>query len=672
MNRAQAKKRIEKLRKVINYHRRLYHLYDRQEISDAALDSLKHELWELEQEFPDLITPDSPTQRVGGEPLEKFKKVRHIQPILSIEDVFSFSELKDWEEYIRDYLNYKGPISYFCERKIDGLDIVLSYKKGLLVLGATRGNGLVGEDVTSNIKTIEAIPLRLSRDIDIVVRGEVFMRKKDFEELNKERKRKGLPLFANPRNVAAGSIRQLDPKVTASRKLDCFIFEILTDLGQKTHHEVHQILRELDFKTDKEARQVKSLEEVEAFHKHWQKQREKVPFWYDGIVVVVDDIELERRLGSVGKSPRWMRAYKFPGEQATTKVKDIILQVGRTGAITPVAVLEPVMVMGTKVSRATLHNEDEIKRLDVRIGDTVIIQKAGDIIPDVVKVLKELREGKEKKFKMPKRCPFCGGPLKRKKGEAVWRCLNKNCFAKNYRKLAYFASKKCFDIEHLGPKIIEQLIQSGLIKDGADIFTLTQGDLRPLERFAEKSAKNLIESIERSKIIPFPRLITALSIFGVGEETAQDVAKFLEQKGIRTIDDLIKKAPQISTEKWQSIPDIGPVVGRSLFSWFKNRRNLLFLEKLKNNGVEIKKEYGRKESSHLAGMTFVFTGQLKTMTRDQAKDKVRSLGGDVSSSVSKNVDFVVVGENPGSKYEKAKKLGIKMLSEKEFLKKIKL
>jgi len=665
MNKEQAKKRIEKLRKVIEYHRRLYHLYDKQEISDSALDSLKHELFKLEQEYPEFITPDSPTQRVGGKALDKFKKVRHPQPILSIEDIFTYSELKEWERYIRDYLKYQGPISYFCERKIDGLDIVLTYKKGILVLGATRGDGLIGEDVTNNIKTIEAIPLRLTKDIDVVVRGEIFMHKKDFEDLNKQRKKENLPLFSNPRNVAAGSVRQLDPKITASRKLDCFVFEMLTNLGQKTHQQTHEILYQLGFKVDKKCSLAKDLEQVELIHQKWEKQRKTTDFWYDGMVVVVNEISLQEKLKAVGKSPRWMRAYKFAPEQTTTKVKDIILQVGRTGVITPVAVLDPVMVMGTKVSRATLHNEDEIKRLDVRIGDTVIIQKAGDVIPDIVKVIKDLRQGTEKKFKMPKKCPICGSPIFRKKGEVAWRCSNKNCFAKNCRKIEYFVSKKAFDIEHLGPKIVEQLIQQGLIKDGADIFSLTKGDLEALPRFAEKSSQNLIESINEKRKISLEILLVALSIPGVGEETAQDIADFLRKKKVKTIKDLIKIGPKITEQEWQSLPDIGPVLGKSLYSWYKDKNNLAFLEKLAKNGVEIIQP---KHNQPLKDLTFVFTGQLQNLTRDQAKEKVKSLGAKFSESVSLKTDFLVVGQNPGSKYEKAKKLGIKILKEEDFLK----
>ncbi|MCD6471268.1 NAD-dependent DNA ligase LigA [bacterium] len=673
MTKQEAKKRIEKLKKVINYHRYLYHVLDKQEISDAALDSLKHELWKLEQQYPEFITPDSPTQRVGGKPLKKFKKIKHPQPILSIEDIFSFEEVKDWERYIHQYLPKKTKLDYFCERKIDGMDIVLTYKKGILTTAATRGNGLVGEDVTQNIKTIEAIPLRLEKDIDVVVRGEIFMHKNDFEKLNRERKKKGLKPFANPRNVTAGSIRQLDPKITASRKLDCFAFDILTDLGQKTHEEVHQILHNLGFKTDKQCRYAKNLEEVEKFHQYWYQHRKQVSFDYDGIVIVVNSISAEKKLGTVGKSPRWMRAYKFPAEQATTVVKNIIVQVGRTGALTPVAIFEPTQVMGSIVSRATLHNEDQIKKLDVRIGDTVIIQKAGDVIPEVVRVLKKMRTGKEKKFKMPRTCPFCGGPVKKKPGEAVYYCTNKNCFASRWRQIVHFASKKGFDIEGLGNKIIEQLMNEGLIKNPADIFTLTKGDLEPLERFAEKSAENLIEAIEKSKKIPLSRFINALGIRHIGEETSNLLTnQILNSKfKISKISDLVKFFQNMSLEKLQEIHDIGPEVAQSIYHWFRDKNNIALLKKLEKNGVKLIVPKISKKKRILQGKTFIFTGELEEFTREEAKEKVRELGGNVSSSVSKNTDFVVVGKNPGSKYERAKQLGVKIIDEKQFLKLIK-
>lgn len=685
MTKAQVKKRINKLKKEIHHHRYLYHVLDKQEMSDAAFDSLKHELSELEQQYPDFITSDSPTQRVGGVPLDKFSKVRHPEPILSIEDIFSFEELQEWEKYMHDYLskqseqvqptriarlNLTKGFDYFCERKVDGMDIVLTYEKGILTTAATRGNGKVGEDVTQNIKTIEAIPLRLEHDIDVVVRGEVFMRNRDFRKLNQAQKKAGKPVFANPRNVVAGSIRQLDSTITASRPLDCYVFEIITDLGQKTHKQVHDMLSQLGFKTDTQTQYCKNLHEVGAYYKKWQNKREHAPFNYDGIVVLVNNKALELHLGAVGKSPRWMRAYKFPGQQATTTVQDITIQVGRTGALTPVAKLKPVQIMGTVVSRATLHNEDEIKRLDVRRGDTVIIEKAGDVIPDVVQVLKELRDGTQKKFVMPKKCPVCHGQARRKPGEAAHYCLNKKCFAIVHRSITHFVSQKGFDIEGLGNKIVAQLIHKGLIQNSADIFTLARGDLEPLERFGKKSADNIITAIENSKDITPPRFLYALGIRHMGEETAVDLARYLETHylGVELPSKSLSECfENISLEELQEIPDIGPVVGKSIYDWFRNKDNIKLLQRLKKYGVTISSNQVQPDQGVLKGQTFVLTGGLKSMTRDQAKERIRTRAGRVSESVGTSTDFVVAGKDPGSKYDKAKKLGVKIIKEQEFL-----
>ncbi|MDA2922633.1 NAD-dependent DNA ligase LigA [Patescibacteria group bacterium AH-259-L07] len=665
------KKRITKLRKEIHRHRYLYHVLDTQEISDAALDSLKHELFELEQQYPDLITIDSPTQRVGGTPLDKFKKVHHPEPILSIEDVFSFEELQEWEKYMRDYVKKseaRPPTSrfdYFCERKVDGMDIVLTYKKGILATAATRGNGLVGEDVTQNIKTIEAIPLHLERDIDVVVQGEIFMRKYDFERLNQKQKKEGKHIFSNPRNVVAGSIRQLDPKITASRPLDCYVFEIITDIGQRSHQQVHDILKQLGFKTDTQTRYCGNVDEVEAYYKKWQNKRAQAPFNYDGVVIVVNNIEQEKQLGAVGKSPRWMRAYKFPAQQATTIVKDITIQVGRTGALTPVAKLKPVTIMGTVVSRATLHNEDEIKRLDVRIGDTVIIEKAGDVIPDVVQALKELRDGSQKVFVMPKKCPVCHGQVRRKSSEAAHYCLNKKCFAIEHRSLTHFVSKGGFDIEGVGKKIVEQLIHGGLIKDASDVFTLKIGDLEPLERFGEKSADNIITAIENSKTITLSRFLYALGIRHVGEETAIVLARHF-----KTLDNLGKA----DLETLNNMYDIGPVMAKSIYDWFGDKNNIKLLQKLQKYGIRIQEQKSTRSDlvgGGLDGKTFVLTGALERMSRAQIKERIRARGGRVSESVSSSTDFVVAGQDPGSKYNKAKRLKVRVIREKDFLNMIK-
>lgn len=666
MNKTEVKKRITKLKKILNHYRYLYHVLDRQEISDAAWDSLKHELYELEQKYPEFITPDSPTQRVGGEPLKKFVKIKHPKPMLSIEDVFDFQELRAWENYMKDYLKKshiafasKMADGYFCERKIDGVDIVLTYKNGILVSGATRGNGLIGEDVTQNIKTIESIPLILEKRIDVVVRGEIFMHTKDFKKLNSQRKKQGLPIYANPRNVAAGSIRQLNSKITAERNLDCYVFEIVTDLGQKTHEQVHKILKQLGFKTDPETKISTNLEQAKKYYNYWLKKRSKISFDYDGVVIVLNNIILQRALGAVGKSPRWMRAYKFPGEQATTVIKDIIVQIGRTGALTPVAEFNPTMLMGTTVSRATLHNQDEIDRLDVRIGDTVIVEKAGDVIPAVVKVLKDLRTGTEKKFKMPKQCPFCHGPVKRRPGEAIYYCLNKKCFASQERKISHFVCKKCFDIEGLGEKIIKQLLDQGLIKDAADIFTLTKGDLEPLERFATKSADNLIMAIKKSKNIDLPHFIQALSIRHIGEQTSFDLARHFRK---------FQKLAHASKQTLINLPDIGPIASESIVKWFKDKDNKEFLNKLRKAGIKIREFKVSAKQQPLKGKNVVFTGVLKTISRENAKEKVQSLGGRALNQISKKTDFLVVGQNPGSKYDMAKQWNIKIINEQQFLK----
>lgn len=661
MNKEEAKKRIEKLKKEIETHRYLYHVLDKQEISDAALDSLKHELYELEQRFPEFITPSSPTQRVGGKPLDKFKKVRHSKQILSLEDVFSLEELEKWAE--KNQKISAGQYDYYCELKLDGLTVVLTYKDGILVQGATRGDGQTGEEVTQNLKTIESIPLKLKESTKLKipktfeVRGEVVMTKKVFEKINKDLEKKGQPKFANPRNVASGSVRQLNSKVTASRKLECFAFEIITNVGQKTHQEVHQILKELGFKTNSHNQYCKNLKEVDNYLKKWEKARERLEYLTDGVVVIINSIDIQENLGHIGKAERWMVAYKFPAEQATTIVDDIQVQVGRVGTLTPVAILRAVRVAGSTVSRATLHNQDEINRLDVRIGDTVIIQKAGDIIPDIVKVLPKLRTGKEKKFKMPEKCPICNSKVIKPKGEVNHYCSNKNCFAIEKEEINHFVSKSGFNIEGLGPKIVEQLINEGLITNAADLFKLTEGDLEPLERFAEKSASNLVKAIQSAKKIELPKFINALGIRHVGEETAITLA---HQFGT------LRSLEAASLEELEAIRDIGGVVAKSIYEYFRDHESQKFLKKLKEVGIQVSASRTHV-SGKLKDKIFVLTGSLESLARDEAKDKIRSLGGQISESVSKKIDYVVVGDEPGLKYNKAKKLGVKMISEKEFL-----
>jgi DNA ligase (NAD+) len=671
LSKEEAKKRIEKLRKEIQYHDYLYYVLNKPVISDAAYDSLKRELIELEKQFPEFITPDSPTQRVGGPPLKEFKKVKHKIPMLTLQDAFSEEEMRDWLKRIERLLSpseFKN-LDFFAELKMDGLATSLIYKDGILVRGATRGDGYTGEDITQNVKTIKCIPLRLRLEAlpkkykaprEIEIRGEIYMTKKAFEELNKEQKEKGEEPFANPRNAAAGSVRQLDPKITAKRKLAFYGYDTVSDFGQKTHQEAHEIIRTLGIPENPLNRHCKSLEEVIKFHSEIAKKRESLPYEIDGIVVNVNDDSIFKKLGFVGRAPRGSIAFKFPGIQATTKVKDIIVQVGRTGKLTPVAVLEPVRVGGVTVSRATLHNFDWLEKLDVRIGDTVIVQRAGDVIPEVLQAIPSLRTGKEKKFKVPQKCPVCGSKLIRKPGEVDYYCSNKNCFALRRRFLYHFVSKKAFDIVKLGPKIIDRFIEEGLISNAPDIFKLKKEDIASLFRFGEKSAQNLIDSIEKAKKIPLARFIYALGIRHVGEQTAIDLANYFGS---------IEKLKKASFQEINSIPDIGDVVAKSIYDFFRNKENLKLIDELMKVGVKIISP--KKVEAKLKGLTFVFTGALKTMTRDEAKEKVRLLGGNVSSSVSKKTDYVVCGESPGSKYEKAKKLGVKIISEEEFLKMIK-
>jgi len=666
MDKKEVKQRIDSLKKTINHHRYLYHVLDKQEISDSALDSLKKELFDLEQKFPELITFDSPTQRVGGKPLKEFKKVKHLQRMISFNDAFSKEDMEDWQERFMKLLSpdERNKINYYCELKIDGLAIELIYRNGVLQTGSTRGDGMIGEDITENLKTVDAIPLSLEIEKlknlkipELIVRGEVFINKKEFERMNKEQKEKGLPVYANPRNIAAGSVRQLDPKITAGRKLDSFAYELITDMGQTTHEDKHKILKDLGFKTNKHNKYCKNLEEVLQFREYWIKQREKLDYEIDGIVVLVNNNEIFEKLGIVGKAPRAGIAFKFPQAEATTKVLDIMVQVGRTGAMTPVAILEPVQVTGITISRATLHNEDEIKRLGLKIGDTVIVGRAGDVIPDIIKVLPELRTGKEKNFKMPEKCPSCGTGLVKLEDEVLLRCPNKNCFAQKRRNFYHFVSRGAFNMDGLGPKIIDRLLDEGLVQDPSDLFELKEGDVKNLERFAEKSAENLIKSIQQKKEITFAKFIYALGIRNIGEETAIDLAKYFGSIG---------KIKNAELNDFDSIPNIGPVVSKSVYEWFANGENIKFVEKLEKF-IKILNPTPHTLHPKVAGLSFVITGSLESMERNQAKDKIRELGGNISESVSSKTNYVVVGLEPGSKAEKAKKLGVTILSEQEFL-----
>ena len=683
MKKEEAKKRIEKLRELINHHRYLYHVLDKEEISESVLDSLKKELFDLEMQFPELITADSPTQRIGGKPLDVFQKVERQKMMYSFNDAFSREDMDNWETRNEKLLSKDDSIEYYCEPKLDGLAIELIYKQGILNTGATRGDGKVGENVTQNIRTIEAIPLKLRSEEEVIkdlekeklfdvikdikkkgldsvtVRGEAIITKKEFIKTNKERERQGLSLYANPRNLAAGSIRQLDSKITAERNLDSDVYSLVSDLGQRTHEEEHKILKALGFKTNnKYNRLCKSMDEVFDFYSYWQKNREKLPYEIDGLVVSINSNQVFQKLGVVGKAPRGAIALKFPLKQATTIVEDIKVQVGRTGAMTPVAILKPVEINGVTVSRATLHNEKEIERLGLKIGDTVAVGRAGDVIPEVIKVFPELRTGKEKKFKMPEKCPACETRLVKPEKEVVWRCPNPKCFSRKIRWFGHFVSRGAFNIEGLGPKIIEKFVEEGLLSDPSDLFDLKEGDILPLERFADKSAKKIVDSIQKRKEVPFARFIYALGIRNAGIKTSTDLSK-----NFKSIEDLI----HASSDDLENISDVGPVVAKSITEWFRDKDNIRFINKLKERGV---KYFIEKTGNRLKGKKFVITGTLEKMSRELAKERIIALGGDVSDAVSKNIDYLVLGENPGSKYEKAKKLNVKTIKEDKFLKMI--
>ena len=657
MNEKNTQKRIEKLKELINHHRYLYHVLDNPEISDSAIDSLKKELFDLEQDYPQFVTPDSPTQRIGGKPLDYFEKVKRENIMYSFNDAFSREDMDNWEKRNKKLLS--ADFNYYCEPKLDGLAIELTYEDGILILGSTRGDGLIGENVTQNIKTIESIPLKLKGNYpqQLIVRGEAIINKEEFERINKDR---DVP-YANTRNLAAGSIRQLDPNVTAQRKLDADIYSIVNDLGQKTHQEEHRLLESFGFKTNNKYNKLcKNMDEVFEFYSYWQDHRENLPYEIDGLVVSINDNNIFRQLGIVGKAPRGAIALKFPLKEATTIVEDIKIQVGRTGAMTPVAILKPVNINGATITRATLHNEKEIERLGLKIGDTVVVGRAGDVIPEVSKVFPELRTGKEKTFKMINKCPSCGSDLVKKEEEVVWRCPNTRCFKRKIGWFKHFVSRSAFNMEGIGPKVLEKFIEEGLVSIPSDLFDLKEGDILPLERFAQKSAQKIVENIQKRKEIPFSRFIYSLGIRNVGQKTSKDLAK-----RFKTIEE-IKDA---SKEELESISDIGPTVSESIVDWFSDRENNLFLNELEKKGIIYFNE--KQKSNKLSGKKFVITGTMKGLSRELAKEKIMLLGGEVSTSVSKNIDYLVTGENPGSKYQKAEEFGVKIINEQDFLEMIK-
>ena len=659
------KKRVEKLQEEIEYHNYRYYVLDQPEIPDAQYDRLMRELEKIEEEYPELRSPNSPTQRVGAPPLEEFEIVRHSIPMLSLANAFDESEARDFDKRVKKFLGSAADVAYVAEPKLDGLAVELVYERGQFVVGSTRGDGVNGENITQNLRTIKTIPLQLIRkEIPVPerleVRGEVIMQLDKFKTLNRKREEMGEPPFANPRNAAAGSVRQLDSKITAERPLEIYCYGLGEIRGRtfKTHWEILQTFPKWGLRTNPHIQKCQNIDEVLEYYHEMNEKREKLPYEIDGIVIKVDRLDLQTRLGEISRSPRWALAFKFQPKQETTKILNIVVQVGRTGALTPVAVMEPVQVGGVEVSRATLHNQDEIDKKDVRIGDTVIIQRAGDVIPEVVQVITSKRTGSEKKFKMPSKCPVCGAEVVRE--EAIHRCIGLDCSAQLKGRIKHFASKRAMDIEGLGVKLIDQLVEKGLVKDVADIYYIKKEQLIALERMAEKSAQNIIDAIEESKTKPLSKFLYALGIRHVGETTAEDLARSFSR-----LDDFF----HLSEEDLMEVEGIGPEVAASVHQFFRDKKNKESIDRLKKAGVKVI-EPKAKEKGKLAGKVFVFTGALQGFERDEARNLVESLGGMTASSVSKKVDFVVVGEDPGSKFDKAKELGIKTLTEEEFKKMI--
>lgn len=660
---AKINRRIEELRKIINHHNYLYYVLDAPEISDAEFDQLMQELVKLEEEYPQFITPDSPTQRIGAPPAEGFQSVRHRIKMLSLSDAFDFDELEAFFGRVEKALP-EQKVEYVCELKIDGSAVAITYRNGVYERGATRGDGETGEDITANLKTLHSIPLKLRLETpptELEVKGEVFLPADKFKELNKQREREGLSLFANPRNAAAGSLRQLDPQVTASRALDMFSYAVgyISGYSFNSHCEALEFLKKAGVKVNPHIKLAKSPKEVFEFCKHWAERREGLPYEIDGVVVKVNSLVQQEQLGETSKSPRWAIAYKFAAKQATTKIEQIVVQVGRTGALTPVAHLTPVQVGGTTVSRATLHNEDEIRRKDVRIGDTVLIQRAGDVIPEVVSVVPTKRTGKEKKFKMPKRCPVCGSDIYRPEGEAVTRCTGIACPAQLREHLLHYASRGALDIDGLGQAIVDELMSRKWVTDVADLYYLKKEQLLQLPHFADKAADNLLGAIEASKQRPLGKLLYGLGIRHVGSHMASVLARYFPS---------IEELKSVSYEELVAINEIGPKIAESVVLFFKQERNRKVLDKLRKAGVKMEEAVKAKAPKKLAGKTFVLTGTLSSFTRKEAKELIEAKGGRVSSSVSPKTDFVVVGAEPGSKFEKAKALGVKTVGEEEFKK----
>jgi DNA ligase (NAD+) len=678
-SREQAQKRLEELRRLIEHHNYLYYVLDQPEISDAEYDALMRELLQLEEQFPDLRTPDSPSMRVGAPPLEAFATHTHRQPMLSLNNAFGAEELREFDQRIKRFLAMPldQRIEYVAELKIDGLAISLTYIDGVFATGATRGDGTQGEDVTQNLRTIRAIPLRLRQPTVappsslfeepampiptfVEVRGEVYLTHDEFRRINEEREQTGEPTFANPRNAAAGSVRQLDPRITARRRLSLFAYGIgaIEGASFETHWQILQTLKAWGFPVNPHARVCSGMEEVIAFCEEWTARRGELNYDVDGVVVKVNSLLMQQDLGYVQRSPRWAVAYKFPAQQARTRILEVRWQVGRTGALTPVAIMEPVEVGGVTVSRATLHNEDEIARKGVMIGDVVMIQRAGDVIPEVVSVVEEERDGDEQPIVRPQTCPECGAPVEKPEGEAAARCVNLACPAQIVERIRHFTSRNAMNIEGFGDKWVQRLFEEGIIHDPADLYYLKKEDLLPLERMGEKLAENLLNSVERSKQVPLSRFIYALGIRQVGERAAQLLAEYLGS---------LEALMHATEEQLLQIPEIGPATAREIVEFFRREENRKVIQKMLDAGIAPISER-QKRSDAFAGLTFVFTGALQRFTREEAESLVRELGGKASGSVSRQTSYVVVGESPGSKYQKALQLGVPVLTEEEFLK----
>ena len=659
----EASERIEKLRELINYHNYRYYVLDSPEISDHEYDELMGELRQLEEEFPQLITPDSPTQRVGAAPVEAFGVVEHREPMLSLGNVFSSEELFAWHKRISGLLG-EEQFDLVAELKMDGLAVALTYEEGGLVTGATRGDGFRGENITQNLRTIRSIPLAVPRDAPrrFEVRGEVYFPKKGFKRLNEERSNAGQPLFANPRNAAAGSVRQLNPRITATRPLDIYIYGLGWVEGEvpPTHWETLEYLKSLGFKVNPTNSLFGDINQVESFYQHWVEEREHLPHEADGVVVKVNRFDLQERLGVVGREPRWAVAYKFPATQATTRLLDIGISVGRTGTLNPYAILEPVSVGGVTLKRAALHNEDDIRRKDIRIGDTVIVQRAGEVIPEIVAPVVSLRTGEEGFFVMPPRCPACGAEVVKPEGEAMTRCTSASCPAQISELVKHFVSRGAMDIEGIGEKLADVLLEAGLIKDVGDIYSLREkkDEITEMERMAERSVSNLLDAIDESKERPLSRVIFALGIRHVGAETAEILIKHF---------DSMDKLSRASEEELTAIPGIGPKIAESVAAFFRQESNREIIDKLRRAGVKLEKEPAGPEELPLSGQEFVISGKLEAFPRSEAESKIKGLGGSVGSSVTKKTTFLVVGADPGSKLERARELGTGFLSEEEFL-----